>query len=401
MANTINLNVLEKFECIGAQCPDHCCGEWQVIIDDEVLQRWQAIPALAKTIASQTGILEGDQKQRRVMHKGEDGLCIQLDQQGLCQIQSNYGHTALPAICQQYPRKSFSINGVDVHTAMLSCPEILRLALFDSNGINLFDNFKQMLTSSGFSSSQDQLNITLARYMQDVMQQKKYFLRYRLYLVACSLADVVTCLSEPKQGEDPNYQVQKLLSKPKDQLYELNLLNKSGKLGLSDADFVSYWSAIYDISLTRNIKCLSSITSHSALLLNLEQNGSGSITINEQCMQLKSAFQAAQAQLSRHHLHLYERYVGLSLFNRGYPLMPYAKNQLLTMASALISFSITGLFIAAVIDQRGSISDAELSEIIWKVERKTSHSDGLYDIIRENPHFLELKEYASALLYLF
>lgn len=401
MAHTINLSVLEKFECIGAKCPDHCCGEWQVIIDDEVLKRWQAIPELNKTIASQSGILEGDPKQRRVMNKGEDGLCIQLDQKGLCQIQANYGHTALPAICQQYPRKSFSINGVGVHTAMLSCPEILRLVLIDSTDNNLFENFKQLLTFSGLGSSHEQLNIALAQHMYDVMQQKKYFLRYRMYLVARTVADVVTCLSNPKQGDDLNYQVQNILSKPKDQLYEINLHNKSGKLDLSDTDFVSFWSAIYDISLRRNLKCLSSITSQSALLANLVKDIPASISISEQCSQLKKAFLAAQAQLSRSHLRLYERYVELSLFNRGYPLKPYAENQLLTMASALISFSITGLFIAAVVDKQGSISDTELSEIIWKVERKTSHSDSLYDIIRENPHFLELKEYAAALLYLF
>lgn len=31
----------KKFSCIADKCPDTCCGKWQIVIDDDSLERYQ------------------------------------------------------------------------------------------------------------------------------------------------------------------------------------------------------------------------------------------------------------------------------------------------------------------------------------------------------------------------
>ena len=31
----------KRFNCIADKCPDTCCGKWQIVIDDDSLEKYQ------------------------------------------------------------------------------------------------------------------------------------------------------------------------------------------------------------------------------------------------------------------------------------------------------------------------------------------------------------------------
>ena len=106
------------FACIGRACKDSCCRDWLIDIDFETAKKYQ----------NMGGVL--GEKLRRKLHKkdGEfyfdvekDGRCPFLQEDGLCEIQSERGEEELSKVCNAYPRREsmvYPYMQLDLH---LSC----------------------------------------------------------------------------------------------------------------------------------------------------------------------------------------------------------------------------------------------------------------------------------------
>jgi len=79
------------FQCIASACPDSCCKEWEVDVDEKSAAYYRALPgALGDSL-------------RRVLKDTEDGTvmtilngrCPMWREDGLCRIQAALGHEAL------------------------------------------------------------------------------------------------------------------------------------------------------------------------------------------------------------------------------------------------------------------------------------------------------------------
>lgn len=118
----------EKFSCIASQCPDSCCKEWEVLVDDVSADRYMAME----------GSL-GDDLRRYLYQDGEGdwylrithGRCPMWRDDGLCRIQADCGHDALCETCREFPRLTHDY-GTFVELGLeLSCPEAARM-IFDN-----------------------------------------------------------------------------------------------------------------------------------------------------------------------------------------------------------------------------------------------------------------------------
>ena len=117
-----------KFQCIAGACPDSCCKEWEVDVDD----------ASAAFYRGLDGAL-GD-RLRQVLKDTEDGTVMVIEdnrcpmwrQDGLCRIQAELGHDALCQTCQQFPRLRHDYGDFVEWGLELSCPEAARLILSQS-----------------------------------------------------------------------------------------------------------------------------------------------------------------------------------------------------------------------------------------------------------------------------
>ena len=115
----------DTFRCIAGDCPDSCCKEWDVQVDEKSAAFYRALP----------GPL-GD-RLRQVL-KDEDGetvmtiidrRCPMWRDDGLCRIQAALGHDALCKTCREFPRLTHDYGDFIEYGLELSCPEAARIIL--------------------------------------------------------------------------------------------------------------------------------------------------------------------------------------------------------------------------------------------------------------------------------
>ena len=118
-------NYYPAFRCIASACPDSCCKEWEVDVDDTAA-------AFYRTLEGPLG-----DRLRQVMKDTEDGTvmtiqdgrCPMWRQDGLCRIQAELGHDALCQVCREFPRLRHDYGDFVELGLELSCPEAARLIL--------------------------------------------------------------------------------------------------------------------------------------------------------------------------------------------------------------------------------------------------------------------------------
>lgn len=117
------------FRCIAAACPDSCCKEWEVDIDDTAAAFYRALPgALGDSLRS---VLK-DTEDGTIMTI-HDGRCPMWQEDGLCRIQAELGHDALCQVCRDFPRLRHDYGDFVEYGLELSCPEAARLILTQSH----------------------------------------------------------------------------------------------------------------------------------------------------------------------------------------------------------------------------------------------------------------------------
>ena len=114
-----------QFHCIASACPDSCCKEWSVDVDEEAAARYRALPGPLGDRLRQVLV----DTEYGAMMQIEDGRCPMWRQDGLCRIQAEMGHEALCQVCRDFPRLRHDYGDVVEIGLELSCPEAARLIL--------------------------------------------------------------------------------------------------------------------------------------------------------------------------------------------------------------------------------------------------------------------------------
>ena len=115
----------DDFRCIAGDCPDSCCKEWDVQVDE-------ASAAYYRSLSGELG-----DKLREVLstEDGEtvmtivEGRCPMWRQDGLCRIQAELGESALCKTCREFPRLTHDYGDFIEYGLELSCPEAARFIL--------------------------------------------------------------------------------------------------------------------------------------------------------------------------------------------------------------------------------------------------------------------------------
>ena len=119
------------FQCIASNCPDSCCKEWEVLVDE----------ASVACYRNMEGPL-GDDLRRYLYEDGAgewclritDGRCPMWRDDGLCRIHAERGHSALCQTCRDFPRLRHDYGNFVELGLELSCPEAARI-IFSEPGI--------------------------------------------------------------------------------------------------------------------------------------------------------------------------------------------------------------------------------------------------------------------------
>ena len=113
---------IQTFRCLGDECPDHCCGGWQVPVSSQDRVRLQ------KHMGAEADHILVRRQENWIM-KPAGIACAAQCKEGLCTVQKRFGHDALPLICASYPRSRSCLGKTEEVGGFLSCPENARLVM--------------------------------------------------------------------------------------------------------------------------------------------------------------------------------------------------------------------------------------------------------------------------------
>ncbi len=122
----------DHFQCLAGSCPDTCCAGWQIVIDEQSMEKYSNVKTdfgirLLNSIDWYQGTFE--QCNRR---------CSFLNEENLCDIYQELGSEALCQTCRQYPRHVEEFEDLREYSLSLSCPEAARIILSEK-GKTQFD----------------------------------------------------------------------------------------------------------------------------------------------------------------------------------------------------------------------------------------------------------------------
>lgn len=131
--NVTKPSYYDDFHCLGGSCPDSCCQEWDVDVDEASAACYRSLPGPLGD-ALREALL--DTEDGTVMTIRE-GRCPMWREDGLCRIQAELGEGALCRVCAQFPRLRHDYGNFAELGLELSCPEAARLILSAPAGQSL------------------------------------------------------------------------------------------------------------------------------------------------------------------------------------------------------------------------------------------------------------------------
>ena len=115
----------DTFRCIAGLCPDSCCKEWDVQVDEDAAALYRS---LSGPLGDRLREVLKDEDGETVMTI-IDGRCPMWRQDGLCRIQAELGEEALCRTCREFPRLTHDYGDFIERGLELSCPEAARIIL--------------------------------------------------------------------------------------------------------------------------------------------------------------------------------------------------------------------------------------------------------------------------------
>ena len=117
----------DNFKCKADKCTDNCCIGWEIDIDDETLEKYNAVSGDFGDILRANIIKSPDGSNCFKLKEKE--RCAFLNENNLCDIIINCGENALCDICREHPRFYEWFPGVTECGLGLSCEEVCRIIL--------------------------------------------------------------------------------------------------------------------------------------------------------------------------------------------------------------------------------------------------------------------------------
>ena len=121
----------DSFVCIGSACQNTCCSGWDIALDKETYDFYEASHgAFSKYVKKNIGQTDGNY----FIKMTEKKECPFLDEMGLCKIYQEYGPEHMGNACKLFPRACLNIEGKTTFSMLNhSCEEVLK-RIFEHEG---------------------------------------------------------------------------------------------------------------------------------------------------------------------------------------------------------------------------------------------------------------------------
>ncbi|MCI6996978.1 MAG: flagellin lysine-N-methylase [Eubacterium sp.] len=113
----------DQFQCIAGRCPATCCAGWQIVIDEDSLEKYeQEQGAFGNRLRNSIDWEEG-------IFYQYGQRCAFLNEENLCDLHAELGENALCDTCRKYPRHEEEFEGLREYSLSLSCPKASEIML--------------------------------------------------------------------------------------------------------------------------------------------------------------------------------------------------------------------------------------------------------------------------------
>lgn len=201
----------DKFQCAANRCADTCCAGWQIVIDDDSLEKYGEVKGafgsrLRNSIDWQEGVFY--QYNRR---------CSFLNEKNFCDIYQELGKDALCETCRMYPRHVEEYEGLRELSLTLSCPVAAEMILgckekvqFEESFTDEEDDFEEF-DFLMFSQLEDARDVIFK-----ILQNREWDLRFRIFAVSSLAEEFQKCMDEERA-----YDIDNLLVKYSENIEEV------------------------------------------------------------------------------------------------------------------------------------------------------------------------------------
>lgn len=180
-----------NFSCIGASCEDTCCAGWDIIVDKETFEKYNALPKsnikdeLKKNVKkNKENITFSNFAQ---VHMDDKKRCSFLTGEGWCKIHTILGNEYLCNTCAIYPRTLNQVDGQVEKSLTTSCPEAARLILLNKEGINFIedeeDAYSKGLMNMVIQTNDKPFFWALRIYAIQILQNRNQSIEKRLIIL--------------------------------------------------------------------------------------------------------------------------------------------------------------------------------------------------------------------------
>ena len=281
--------------------------------------------------------------------------------------------------------------------ATLSCPEIARLTLAHSPDRPLFRSTED--TTRNVVAS-DPTGALLEAWIDRVLALHKVPVNVRLYYIAKTLDNLAARASN---GQIDASTFSTLVKRTKDELFEINVAFKNGRLAPTPAVAGAFWRFVYraGANVFDALELAEPVSRDLRSIIRSTDDESAEVRgteIWERLQQLRAAIRPKlQAMASA-----FENYLAVLFAYNGFPGKPKAGNYIATFTRPLMTFAGTQLLLT--LEHGGnppSVNERSVASAIYRIERVISHNPGIFNTLERNPRMLRIGDYATTLLDLF
>ena len=240
----------DQFVCTAGDCPDTCCAGWQIVIDEDSLERYgNEKSEFGKRLRNSIDWEEECfyQNNRR---------CAFLNDENLCDLYKELGPDSLCDTCRLYPRHTEEYEGLRELSLSLSCPEAARIILSCKEPVRFleeetdeeddFEEFDFMM----FSQLEDTRDVLFR-----ILQNRELPLQERMTAAEQLAEQYQICMEEQRE-----YDIDDLLRKYEKHLEEGTLsecvAESLAEKGVDAASFHAYDRQVKELAVLRGLERL-------------------------------------------------------------------------------------------------------------------------------------------------
>lgn len=188
----------DDFQCLAAGCRLSCCKGWRITFDKKdylSLKRQSGTPELNARMAS--GLRRIKKSPLTDIYYGEFVMdhiaCPLLREDGLCMLQAEKGHSALPFVCRSFPRmESYQLSGYFERSLTPACEGVLALLWELPEGIEFRsdplprEKHRTVKVEGGLAAGFQDIRSQCIDFLQD----RRFTLPQRILLMGLALTEL-------------------------------------------------------------------------------------------------------------------------------------------------------------------------------------------------------------------